>query len=109
MIYILILTCLIIILLSFFVYNLYRQNEQLEKFINEVELEKQTLRTEAENYYLAFLNLFYQAQTDMDRIDKRGSFSSDDEVGFAFKIIHTAINNVVLKLQELKDQEEEQK
>lgn len=106
MIYILLLSLcgLIIIVLGFFVFNLYKQNEQLEIFIKETNDREAKIYDDAEKYYLAFLHLFQKAQSEMDRIDKRGSFSSDDEVGFGFKVIHTAINNVVAQLQDLKNQ-----
>ena len=38
----------------------------------------------------------------MQRIDKRGSFSSDDEVGFSFKVIQKAIEVVTVKLREMR-------
>lgn len=90
----------------FFVYNLYRQNDQLEEYIREVDKKEKQIYDDAEKYYLAFVHLFQNAQSEMDRIDKKGSFSSDDEVGFAFKVIHSSLNTVVSKLQEIKDEQQ---
>jgi hypothetical protein len=84
--------------------NLFRQNEQLTKVVENLNITEYKIYTEAVNYYQAFLFMFTDAYSELQRIDKRGSFSSDDEVGFAFKVIVTAIKNVKEKIQELKDE-----
>jgi len=104
-VYLLILAVLIIIVQGFFVYNLYHQSKQLEDFIAEVEKREAKIYEDAEKYYIAFLQLFMNADSEISRIDKRGTFSSDDEVGFAFKVIKTCIGNVVQKLKELKEEQ----
>lgn len=105
-IWLLILAFLIIIGLCFVVYNLYNQSKQLEEFIIGVDKREKKIYEDAEKYYLAFLQLFTNADSEMSRIDKRGAFSSDDEVGFAFKVIKTCIANVVEQLKRLKDEQE---
>lgn len=107
MIILVIILGIIIILQSFFLYNLFKQNEDLEKVIISSGETDEKLKREVLNYYLAFLNLFMEADQQMERIDKRGSFSSDDEVGFAFKVIKTAIKNVIEKIKEFEPEEEE--
>lgn len=107
MIILVIILGIIIILQSFFLYNLFKQNEDLEKVIMSSGETDEKLKREVLNYYLAFLNLFMEADQQMERIDKRGSFSSDDEVGFAFKVIKTAIKNVIEKIKEFEPKEEE--
>lgn len=47
------------------------------------------------------LKLFLEVRKRIDSVDKNGSFSSDDEIGFAFKIIEGTINNLVEKLNEI--------
>lgn len=111
MIYIIIISIciLIIILLGFFIYNLYQQNAQLEEFIKETEKKEVKIYEDAQKYYLAFLHLFTEAKSQLDRVDKKGAFSSDDEVGFSFKVIKTAIDNVVVQLETLKPETEDDK
>ena len=108
MIYILIiLICIVIIILcTFFIYNLYKQNEQLEKFIKDIEKKEVKMYEDAQKYYIAFLRLFSEAKSQLDRVDKKGAFSSDDEVGFSFKVIKTAIDNVVEQLETIKPETE---
>lgn len=102
-----ILASLIITALCFVVYNLYHQSKQLEEFILGVEKREKQINEDAEKYYTAFLHLFIEAQSELKRVDKRGAFSSDDEVGFAFKVIKTSIDNVVLKLKEFKEDDKD--
>lgn len=93
----------------FFLSNLYNQNKQFEGYIQETSDKLSAVYKEAENYYLAMLKLFTEAKHTMDAVDKRGSFSSDDEVGFAFKIIKIAIDNVANQLEELNTEQSETK
>ena len=98
-------TGIILIISSFIVYNLYQQNQQLEEFISNTNKRESKIYEDAEKYYRAFLKLFTEAYQEMERVDKRGSFSSDDEVGFSFKVIITSIKNVKDKLTELKEEQ----
>lgn len=112
MIWLIVLTVLFIVLIGillFIISNLYRQNEQFETYIKEAETREKQIFKEAENYYLAMLKLFTEAKQTIDAVDKRGSFSSDDEVGFAFKIIKIAIDNVANQLEELNKEQSESK
>jgi len=105
-VYLLIIAGPIIIGLCFVVYNLYHQSKQLEEFIVGFDKREKQMYEDAEKYYSAFLQLFLNADSEISRIDKRGTFSSDDEVGFAFKVIKTCIANVVEQLKRLKDEQE---
>lgn len=49
------------------------------------------------------LELYTEAKGRLERIDKMGSFSSDDEVGFAFKLINSTIIELTARLQEIKE------
>lgn len=97
---------IVIIVLSFFISNLLNQNKQLESEVKKLDKREEKLYIEIENYYKIFLGLFTEAYTNMQRVDKRGSFSSDDEVGFAFKVIYNAIQEVQTKLENLKVDDE---
>lgn len=74
--------------------NLYIQNNKY------IDLNNSNL-----NYYdlllRNLLKLFLEVRKRIDSVDKNGSFSSDDEIGFAFKIIEGTINNLVEKLNEI--------
>ena len=83
------------------IYNLFSQNEQLESEVKKAyELNAGNIK-KTEVFYQLMYGLFVQAKMDLDRVDKRGSYSSDDEVGFAFKTIQEAINQVKHQLEVL--------
>lgn len=87
-----------LLLISLYInYNLYSKITPLENAISKgLILEEEFIK-----YYEAILILVISAKTEMDKIDTKGAFSSDDDVGFAFKVIQTAINNLVLKMKQL--------
>lgn len=110
MIITIIILSLLIIVLGWTTWNLYSQVSVMEEFVKKTNKREEKLYSEVENYYKIFLGLFTEAYSNMQRIDKRGSFSSDDEVGFAFKVIYNSIQEVQNKLETLRiddDQEEE--
>jgi hypothetical protein len=76
----------------------------LEREVLKINETEKRLYTEAINYHQAFLFMFADAYAELQRVDKKGSFSSDDEVGFSFKVIVTAIKNVKEKIESLKDE-----
>ena len=71
---------LIIILLSYGIYNLLIKYEVLEDSITESETFIETTLTSIQNAY-----------SRMKAIDRIGSFESDDESGFIFKEIKSAM------------------
>ena len=102
---IIILLTVVIGIMAKVIYNLFNRNTQLELYVNELEgiVEKQTKESDDfDSYYEYLLELFTQCFMEMQRIDKRGSFSSDDEVGFSFKVIQKAIEVVTVKLREMR-------
>ena len=52
---------------------------------------------------------FKEAQIKMKEVDKLGAFASDDQVGFAFKDIQDAIDEVYDYITKYVNEEEEQK
>lgn len=94
--------------LCFFISNLLVQNEQMENEIKKFNKREEKMYNEVENYYKVFLALFTEAYSNMQRVDKRGSFSSDDEVGFAFKVLYSAIQEVQTKLESFKKSNDEE-
>lgn len=60
------------------------------------------------NYLKNLLALFVSASKKMEAVDKNGSFSSDDEVGFVFKIIKGVIADLLGNLTSIKGQLDEQ-
>lgn len=87
--------------------NLIAQNDMFEETIQIYSNKIGSVEDEAIKYHRYFLELFTQTYQELQRIDKRGSFSSDDEVGFAFRVIMTAIENVKEKLRLVETEEEE--
>lgn len=79
--------------------NLLNQINQLETQLDLSSKELEKVETEIVNHYEFFYKIFTEAYLEMDRVDVRGSFSSDDEVGFAFKVLLTSIENVKEKLR----------
>ena len=102
MIVIIIILVIIIFLLIWFIYNLNSQVSTLESYISKLNKRELNHYTEVEGYYKIFLDLFTNAYLEMQRVDKRGSFSSDDEVGFAFKVILNSIESVKGALENLR-------
>ena len=95
---------LLTLALSWFCYNLFRQNVQLEGYLKQyVANEEQT-----EIFYRLIMGILTHAATDMDKVDKRGSFSYDDEVGFAFKVIDRGIETAKRQIESIRVQENDQ-
>lgn len=111
MIITIIILSIVILILGFTTWNLYKQVSQLEDFVKKTSKREQKILVEAENYYKIFKGLFEEAFLNIQRVDKRGAFSSDDEVGFAFKVIYNSLQEVNQKLDTLKidDENEEEK
>ena len=105
MILTIILLSICLIVLGFIAMNLYNQVNQLEQYLEHATKSEE----DVDSYYRYFLGLFTQCYVELQRIDKRGSFSSDDEVGFSFRIVLKAIEDVKIKLEKLRvEQEKEQ-
>jgi hypothetical protein len=78
----------------YIIWNLMGKLETLEKHNLTLLENQEKLESDVLKHYQFLLGLFAKAQTDLVRVDKRGSYSSDDEVGFAFKVIKTSIDEV---------------
>lgn len=98
MIYALIFFILLTFVLAFAAFNLFRQNQQLEGYIKDFD----KVEDDAEKFYRVILGLLVQTYTELQRIDKRGSFSGDDEVGFAFRVILKSIESCKHAIENLK-------
>ena len=89
MILTIIILSILVVTLGFTTFNLLKKNEKQEDILTG---------------YMAYLNKISDtielAETKMNEVDAKGSFKSDDEVGFFFeqiKIIQTALNSFVIK------------
>lgn len=80
--------------------NLYLKVTSLEKVLKETL----DLETKFIQYYDFVLKLVIEAKTNMDRIDHRGTFKADDEVGFSFSAIHTIITNLLAEIKNMKSE-----
>jgi uncharacterized membrane protein YukC len=80
---------ILVVVLGYTTFNLLKKNEKQEDILTG---------------YMAYLNKISDtielAETKMNEVDAKGSFKSDDEVGFFFeqiKTIQTALNSFVIK------------
>jgi len=73
----------ITLFLSWILYRLLRQNEQYE---NDIEW--------FQEWYSKFITTLAEADLRMKEVDKRGSFSEDDEIGFAYKTVKECIEQL---------------
>lgn len=101
MIYLTIFLTFLLILSGLVIYNLYSQIGQLETHVQKLHDDNATNLREFDFFYRLFLRWFTEASVEMDRVDKRGSYSSDDEVGFAFKVMRESINQTKSRLEHL--------
>jgi len=67
---------LLILVLIYTNYNLLRKNEKCEDIIKSYE-----------TYMINFSNVIKFSENKLKEIDAKGSFESDDEIGFFFKQI----------------------
>jgi len=89
MILIIVLLSMLVVTLGFTTYNLLKKNEKQEDILAG---------------YMTYLNkisdTIEMSEKKMIEVDAKGSFKSDDEVGFFFeqiKTIQTALNSFVIK------------
>tara|TARA_R110000868_G_scaffold12456_12_gene59588 strand:+ start:41 stop:388 length:348 start_codon:yes stop_codon:yes gene_type:complete len=101
-----ILLTILVIIGGIVVINLLKQNDTLVESLQIYSNKIETVEEEAIKYHKYFLELFTHTYQELQRIDKRGSFSSDDEVGFAFRVILAAIETVKNKLGVVEIEEE---
>ncbi len=90
--------------LSLFCFNLFKQNVQLEGYLKQYSANEDQM----EIFYRLILGILTRTATEMDKVDKRGSFSSDDEVGFAFKVISRAIETAKRQMEAIRVQDNDQ-
>lgn len=87
-------TCLV---LGYVTLNLYYKLTKYESFINGS-------REFYDSSYILLerlLKLFVEAKAQLTKVDAKGSFSTDDEVGFVFKLINSVIVEITSKLNEV--------
>ena len=79
----------IVVILVYTNYNLLRKNEQCEDIIKSYE-----------NYMINLSNTIEFSNKKLKEVDRKGSFESDDEVGFFFKqllYLQEQLNNFKVK------------
>ena len=77
---------LLVGIICFMGYIIYLMTEQIDQFEEVVEQYGEWMETFAET--------LSEADAKMKVIDKKGSFSSDDEIGFAYKTIRECIEQL---------------
>jgi hypothetical protein len=89
---------LILAVAFFIIWNLDRQVRVLEaELLKSAEMEDSVV-----SVYEFFLKVFTEALNQMNRVDKNGAYSSDDEVGFAFRVVMESIEQVKLQIEKMK-------
>lgn len=78
--------------------NSYKKIEILEKQIDRIETIESNSVSLVENLLIAYIKVL----SKLKRIDRLGSFESDDEVGFVFKTIKNTIEELKSELDNLK-------
>lgn len=108
MIYIILITILIIVCCTciYIIWNLLGKLEIMEKHNSKLLANQEKLEADIIKHYDFFIGIFSRAQIELERVDKRGAYSSKDEVGFAFKVIKTAIEEVKANLEAVKASDE---
>lgn len=89
MITIIIILFVLVVLLSYTSYNLLKKNEKCEDII-----------TSYENYMVNMSDIIEFSDKKLKEIDRKGSFESDDEVGFFFnqlKFLQEQLNDFKIK------------
>jgi hypothetical protein len=89
MVTIIIILSLIVLVLGFTTYNLLKKNERCEDMINSYE-----------NYMKNMSGTIDFTNKKLKEIDAKGSFESDDEIGFFFKevkILQEMLNDFNIK------------
>ena len=77
---------LLIAMIGFMGYVIYLMSEQIEQFEEVVD--------QYTDWIENFIEQISIADQKMQSVDKRGSFSSDDEIGFAFKSVKECIEQL---------------
>ena len=85
--------------------NLYVKNAQLEEIVESINL----IETNAIKYHRVLLGILTNAYTEFKRIDHRGAFSSDDEVGWSFRLLKDLIQDLTEKLKQLELDENDER
>lgn len=85
--------------LIWIVSNLYNQVQDLKQELTKVN----TLDDDLVRYHEILMGIFTRAYADFERVDKRGSFSSDDEIGWSFKLLKDVIKDVQENLKSIYD------
>lgn len=102
MLTIIIILSIISLILLFFVINLYRKLISFEKYNEELE----TGLNGFGNFLTYIQSKIGQEYSNLKAVDKNGSFSSDDEVGSAFKTIKEIYENLDIFLRNVMEEEE---
>lgn len=98
---------LVIIVQWVFIDNLLNQNRQLEDVVQKSLKANDKINEEVEKYHRVLQGIYSKAYTEIMKVDKNGSFSGDDEVGWAFGLIKDTVKDITEKLNNMKRTDEE--
>lgn len=91
----------------FFLGNLLNQNKQMEEVLGKALKNNDKINEDVEKYHSVLQGIYSKAYTEIMKVDKKGSFSGDDEVGWAFSLIRDTVKDITEKLNNMKRTDEE--
>ncbi len=89
----------IIFILIYAVINLYKKLQIAESAIRTAF----SVETEINQFIASLLESYVKVYSKLKRIDRLGSFESDDEVGFVFKTLKKTIEELTVFLKDIND------
>lgn len=103
MVIVVVIASIVILAQSYIIYNLYNKFNVLVKEVETREQNAQNAIT-----VLQFVQgLVVEAYAEMERIDKRGGFRSDDEVGFTFQALKEVVEQLKFFITKLTEEDSE--
>jgi hypothetical protein len=91
----------VIVVMAFIIYKLNDKCDKLESYIGKME-------DDYELTLMKLLEMYTEAHMRLLRVDKRGGFASDDEVGFIFNIIKNTVSDLKGRLEVLLQEDTEE-
>ncbi len=79
-------TLILLSVIGFFIWVIYRLSEQVDQLESDVDW--------YQRWYQNFITILSTADVQMKRVDVKGSFSSDDEIGFAYETVRECIEQL---------------
>lgn len=103
MIYIIIILIILLIVAGWIINNLHNQSKQLQEYLDEAFEQEDRFLT----VYDTVLRILVHTKIEMEKIDFRGAFRTDDEVGFTFIALKSCIDTVASEIDKINNDKKE--